>query len=153
MTYDFHLRQNITSNVKLFQGITWPWNMNMHHVIFLHAVLGRDTSSRLYGIGKGVFLKQFKSIHLFREQSNVFAAQSVCPEVVATEGETVMVSEGNEKPGKSPDHLLHKRWFCENVAVRTGLMNGMARTRSFDQSKESEGELVPVPNELGPSFR
>ena len=46
------------------------------HILFLHAVLGCDTTSRLYGIGKEISLKKFKSSEHFREQAKVFSAQS-----------------------------------------------------------------------------
>jgi hypothetical protein len=72
-------------------------------------VLGCDTTSRLYGIGKGVSLKKIKSSHLFREQANVFAAQSFSKEDGAASEENVMVSLYNVKPGVSLDSLQHKR--------------------------------------------
>jgi hypothetical protein len=37
------------------------------HILFLHAILGCDTTSHLYGIGKGASLKMFKSNSKFRE--------------------------------------------------------------------------------------
>ena len=43
------------------------------HILFLHAVLA---TSRLYGIGKEISLKKFKSSEHFREQAKVFSAQS-----------------------------------------------------------------------------
>ena len=46
------------------------------HILFLHAVLGCDTTSRLYGIGKGASLKKFKSSRHFCEQAKAFNVQS-----------------------------------------------------------------------------
>ena len=43
------------------------------NILFLHAVLGCDTTSHLYGIGKGTSLKKFKSS---QEQAKVFATES-----------------------------------------------------------------------------
>jgi len=40
------------------------------HILFLHAVLGCDTTSRLHGIGKGASLKKFKANNTFREQES-----------------------------------------------------------------------------------
>ena len=45
------------------------------NILFLHAVLGCDTTSHLYGIGKGTSLKKFKSSRHFREQAKVFATE------------------------------------------------------------------------------
>ena len=42
------------------------------HILFLHAVLGCDTTSHLYGIGKGTSLKKFKSSIHFRAQAKAF---------------------------------------------------------------------------------
>ena len=38
-----------------------------NHILFLHAVLGCDTTSRLYGIGEGSSLRKFKTSNHFRE--------------------------------------------------------------------------------------
>ena len=51
----------------------------MHQHSFLHAILGCDTTSQLYGIGKATFLKKFKSSKLFQEVANVFAVESASP--------------------------------------------------------------------------
>jgi len=42
------------------------------HILFLHAILGCDTTSHLHGIGKGNSLKKFQSSQHFREQTKVF---------------------------------------------------------------------------------
>ncbi|CAM1309852.1 Uncharacterised protein r2_g2002 [Pycnogonum litorale] len=42
------------------------------HIFFMHALLGCDTTSQVYGIGKGASLKKFKTSAHFREQANVF---------------------------------------------------------------------------------
>ncbi len=46
------------------------------NVLFLHVILGCDTTSHLYGIGKGASLKKFKSSRHFREKAKVFNAES-----------------------------------------------------------------------------
>ena len=46
------------------------------NVLFLHAILGCDTTSRLYGIGKGVSLKKFITTDDFRDQALVFDTPS-----------------------------------------------------------------------------
>lgn len=42
------------------------------HILFLHAVLGCDTTFRLQGIEKGAFLKKSKESYLFREKRRYF---------------------------------------------------------------------------------
>ncbi|KAL5020678.1 hypothetical protein ScPMuIL_002243, partial [Solemya velum] len=43
-----------------------------HFILFVHAVLGCDTTSRVFGLGKGLALKNVKDKQLFREQASVF---------------------------------------------------------------------------------
>ena len=42
------------------------------HILFIHALLGCDTTSRLYGIRKATSLTKFKASHTFHEQAEVF---------------------------------------------------------------------------------
>ena len=88
------------------------------HILFLHAVLGCDTTSRLHGIGKGNSLKKFRSSQHFHEQAKVFDAQSASLEGVTAAGEQALVSIYNGKPGEILDSLRYKR-FCEKVATNT----------------------------------
>ena len=45
------------------------------NILFVHAILGCDTISRIHGIGKGVALTKIRTDALFREQANVFTTQ------------------------------------------------------------------------------
>ena len=51
-----------------------------NNILFLHAILGCDTTSQLYGIGKGNSLKKFKSSEYFREQAKVFDKEFCLPQ-------------------------------------------------------------------------
>lgn len=77
-----------------------------NHILFLHAVLGCDTTSRLHGIRKGASLKKFKENNSFREQAKVSDTYpaSVCD--VAFAGEKALVITYN---GKSTD-ILDRRY-------------------------------------------
>ena len=88
------------------------------HILFLHAVLGCDTTSRLYGIGKGASLKKFSSSSHFREMAKVFARKSVSSDDIAAAGEQALVSLYNGQQAESIDSLRYKR-FCAKVAVST----------------------------------
>ena len=46
------------------------------HILFLHAVLGCDTTSRLHGIGKGASFKKYQTNNSFREQAMVLHLRS-----------------------------------------------------------------------------
>ena len=42
------------------------------NILFVHALLGCDTTPSIYGIGKGVALHKIKTDALFREQADLF---------------------------------------------------------------------------------
>ncbi len=54
--------------------------------------------------------KKFKSSRLFREQAEVFDAQSVSSEEVIAAGEHALVCIYNGKPGEVLDSLRYKRY-------------------------------------------
>lgn len=74
------------------------------NILFIHAILGCDTTSRLHGIGKGVALKKFINSPYFREQAKVFDIDSTT-DAIATAGENALVCLYNGKPGDSLDAL------------------------------------------------
>ncbi len=83
-----------------------------NHILFIHALLGCDTTSRLYGIGKGSSLKKFTASHQFREQAKVFNTHSASMQDV---GEKALVIIYNGKLTDTLDSIRHQR-FCEKVA-------------------------------------
>lgn len=87
-------------------------------ILFIHAVLGCDTTSRLYGLGKGASLNKFMMSTLFQTQSQQFLAEDASPDVVEAAGEIALVCLYKGKPDESLDSLRYKR-FCEKVAVKT----------------------------------
>ena len=92
------------------------------NILFLHAVLGCDTTSHLYGIGRGTSLKKFKSSRHFQEQAKVFAAESATPKEISTAGEQALVILYNGTPGESLDSLRYKR-FYEKVFTNTSCIH------------------------------
>ena len=68
------------------------------NIVFLQLVLGCDTTSHLYGIGKGTSLK-FKLSQNIQEQAKVFATVSASPTKISTVGEKVLVILYNGIPG------------------------------------------------------
>lgn len=145
----------------------WVWDITVvkkqlgseicTHILFLHALLGCDTTSHLHGIGKGKSLKMFQSSQHFREQAQVFDMQSASLEDVIAAGEKALVSVYKGKPGKVLDSLRYKR-FCEKVATNTSHVkahslpptSAAAKYHSLrvylqvQQWKGSGGELLPV---------
>ena len=67
-------------------------------LLFLHAITGCDTTSRLYGVGKATALKKLDNVLHFKEQANVFSCHSTVSDVVNA-GEKALVSLFRGKPG------------------------------------------------------
>jgi hypothetical protein len=84
----------------------------------MYAILGCDTTSRLYGIGKGAALKKFAIIETFLYQTKVFDTASASTADVVAAGENALVCLYNGKPEEGLDSLRHKR-LCEKVATST----------------------------------
>ena len=105
-------------NIKAVQEQLGPQICSKH----LHAVLGCDTTSHLYGIGKGTSLKKFKSSQHFREQAKVFATESATSKEISTAGEQALVILYNGTPGESLDSLRYK-CFYEKVSMNTSCIH------------------------------
>ena len=63
------------------------------NLLFTHALLGCDTTSRVFGIGKPLALKKLRSNAFFREQAAVFQ------EDIRNAGDNALVCLYNGKPG------------------------------------------------------
>ena len=87
-------------------------------ILFLHAILGCDTTSQLHGIGKGNSLKKFRDCNHFRDLSIAFNSPSTTAEEIVTAEEQVLVSMYNGKPGETLDYVRYK-CFCVKVARNT----------------------------------
>ena len=89
-----------------------------NNILFLHAILGCDTTSRLHGIGKGNSIKKFQENKYFSEQVMSFNSTSASIYDITTAGENVLVSLYSGKPGETLNVLRYKKFF-EKVANRS----------------------------------
>ena len=80
----FHVWNIRATKEKLGQDIC-------SNILFIHAILGCDTTSCLYGIGKGAAISKFKTSSMLREQANVFHSDSASTHDVIDAGEKVLV--------------------------------------------------------------
>ena len=87
------------------------------NLLFLHAITGCDTTSRLYGVGKATALKKFENVPYFREQANVFNCHSPISDIL-TAGEKALVSFFGGKPGVGLDLLRYQR-YLKKLATKT----------------------------------
>ena len=82
-------------------------------LLFAHAIAGCDTTSRLFGIGKGVPLKKLSTSSAFRGHAQLFTTAAPRGEILKA-GERALVSLYNGKEHESLDNLLYRR-FTEKV--------------------------------------
>lgn len=85
-------------------------------ILFIHAVLGCDTTSRVHGLGKGIPLKKAKSSAKFRELAGVFNRPDVCKEEIVVAGEKALLELYNAGSYSSLDALRYSM-FCQKVAT------------------------------------
>ena len=107
-----------------------------NHIFFIHALLGCDTTSRLYGVGKGASLKRFRASHTFCEQDKVFDTRSASIHDVVDAGEKALVIIYN---GKSTDTLdssgSARRWLQSHL---------MFNHRPYHQHQEQQSTTACV---------
>ncbi|KAK3754547.1 hypothetical protein QZH41_005582 [Actinostola sp. cb2023] len=87
------------------------------NILFIHAVLGCDTTSRTHGIGKGSALKKFITSAHFREQVQMFNGIAT-KEAIETAGHNALVIFYNGKPGSQLNDIRYQR-YKEKLATRT----------------------------------
>ena len=85
-----------------------------NHILFLHSILGCDTTSRLHGLGKGNALKKFREQRCFVELARAFYSQFSLKEDIIAAGEEALIILYNGKVEKSLDSLRYKR-YCDKV--------------------------------------
>lgn len=140
-------------------------------ILFLHAVLGCDTTSRLYGIGKNKAVVKVKNDVFFARQAEVFVDSRSSPENVIEAGNHALVSLYNGAEDETLNSL-RLRMFYEKTARSTAALeprtlpptSGAAKYHSLrvyqqvqvwlgngDQKppeqwgwKVSDGRLVPI---------
>ena len=61
------------------------------HILFIHAILGCDVTSRLFGLGKGLAVKRIKSDFQFCQQAKVFNQIGHAKEDIIVAGERALV--------------------------------------------------------------
>lgn len=86
------------------------------NLLFIHAILGCDSTSRLFGIGKGMALKKVKNDTSFLEQAKVFSQsqENVGKGIIIAAGEKALVSLYGGEKDESLDMLRYRR-FCIKV--------------------------------------
>ena len=82
---------------------------------FAHVIGGCDTTSHLFGIGKGVPLRKLKNDQNFRKQAQVYSGEATKEEIHHA-GEEALVCLYGGQPNEGLDKLRHRK-FCEKVST------------------------------------
>lgn len=85
-------------------------------MLFLHALLGCDNTSRVHGIGKGIALKKAKINEQFRQLAGVFNRSDSSREDVIEAGEKALLSVFNAASTESLNSLRYTK-YCQKVAT------------------------------------
>jgi hypothetical protein len=99
----------------------WCWNIAAARrhlgstvcssILFSHAILGCDTTSRLYGIGKNKAVDKVKSDTFFARQAEVFLTPKAKREDVITAGNHALVSLYNGDKDENLDDIRVRRFY------------------------------------------
>ena len=87
-----------------------------NNILFIHAILGRNTTSRLSGLGNGLSLKRSISSALFRDKAEQFCKKDATVDGVIDAGEAALVCLYSEKEGDNIDGLRYAK-FSDKVAT------------------------------------
>ena len=71
------------------------------NILFIHALLGCDTTSGVYGLGKKVAIAKMKTTTLFQEQTQIFMNDGATQDDIAQAGEKAMVCLYKGNPEQS----------------------------------------------------
>ena len=88
------------------------------NIIFVHAVLGCDTTSRVHGIAKGAALAKIRTDMQFRDQASVFKRPDAKKDEVIAAGEKSLLCLYQPRSDECLDSLRYSK-FCQKVVTRT----------------------------------
>ena len=87
-------------------------------ILFLHAIGGCDTTSRLFGVGKGTIVKKYIDTTGFREYVDMFLQSSIADDIIRYGERALIHIYGGSSSTKSLTELRCTR-FQQKTATRT----------------------------------
>lgn len=91
------------------------------NLLFAHAILGCDTTSRVFSLGKGLALKYIHSDSYFTKQAVVFLDENATEDNIIKAGEAALVCLYKGTTGETLDDLRLQR-FHQKVATSTSFV-------------------------------
>ena len=93
-------------------------SVSTNNILFLHAILGCDTTSGFYSLVKKLSISKIKSDSHFQDQTKVFMNQGANKDDIISAGETVLVYLYNGNPHHDINALKYEK-FCVKAATST----------------------------------
>ena len=87
-----------------------------NNILFIHAILGCNTTSRLCVLGKALALKRLISSALFRDTTEQFSKKDATVDDVVDAGDAALVCLYSGKEGDNLDGLRYAK-CCDKVAT------------------------------------
>ena len=111
------------------------------NILFIHALLGCDTTSRIHGLGKATGLNKFKASAYFKDQARLFSgdANAVSKEDVIAAGERALVCLYSGGKDESLNTLRYSR-FCQKVSTGHAVLQLLPVTTASECSSKSNNE-------------
>jgi 5'-3' exonuclease len=91
------------------------------NILFIHAYLGCDTTSRVFGIGKGTGLKLFKDNEMFQQEALIFGNKESTQDEVIAAGDRAMVCVYGGKPSDNLNELRVAKFHAKVTTNKTSL--------------------------------
>ena len=89
-----------------------------NNILFIHAILGCDTASTLYGVGKGLSLNRSTSSASFRDTAEQLCKEDATVDDVIGAGEAALVCLYSGKEGDNLDGLRYANFATKKLLSR-----------------------------------
>lgn len=84
------------------------------NMLFAHAFLGCDTTSRLFGFSKGIAITKLNSCDAFLREAKIFSQNQATHDMIEKAGTKIFLNLYSAKDGETLDTLRY-RLFCEKA--------------------------------------
>lgn len=96
-------------------------NAVVKNILFVHAILGCDTTSRVFGLGKALSMRMIQQKNLFEEQARVFLNSESTREEVIAAGEKAMVLLYKGEETENLDEMRLNRFHLQVARSKTSI--------------------------------
>ena len=123
-----------------------------NNILFIHAVLGCDTTSRLYCLGKGLLLKRFTFRALFRDKAEQCCKKDATVDDVIDAGEAALVCLYHIRPQTLPPTSAAARYHNMRLYLQVQQWLVVCNMKETDWGWVTKDEnIVPVMTDLLPA--